>query len=29
MDMLRGVGFAEVDTFWRHLNFAGFIAVKS
>ena len=27
-DMLRGCGFRSVDCFWRHLNFAGWIAVK-
>lgn len=27
-DMLRGCGFRAVDCFWRHLNFAGWIAVK-
>ena len=27
-DMLKGVGFKDVDCFWRHLNFAGWIAFK-
>ena len=27
--LLRQSGFAEVDCFWRYLNFAGWIAVKS
>lgn len=27
-DMLRRVGFAEVDCFWRWMNFAGWVAVK-
>ena len=28
VDMLRQAGFRSVDCFWRHLNFAGFLAVK-
>jgi tRNA (cmo5U34)-methyltransferase len=28
-EMLREEGFASVDCFWRHLNFAGWVAVKS
>lgn len=27
-ELLRGEGFAAVDCFWRHLNFAGWVAVK-
>lgn len=27
-EMLRGAGFRQVDCFYRHLNFAGWIAVK-
>lgn len=27
-DLLRGAGFAQVDCFWRWMNFAGWIAVK-
>ena len=27
-EMLRRTGFAEVDCFWRWMNFAGWIAVK-
>lgn len=27
-ELLRGAGFQHVDCFWRHLNFAGWIAVK-
>ncbi len=27
-DLLREEGFASVDCFWRHLNFAGWVAVK-
>lgn len=26
--MLRSAGFRKVDCFWRHLNFAGWVAVK-
>ena len=29
MQMLRSAGFRSVDCFWRYLNFAGWIAVKS
>ena len=28
-DMLRSAGFRSVDCFWRNLNFAGWIAVKT
>lgn len=28
-ELLRGAGFAEVDGFWRWMNFAGWVAVKS
>lgn len=28
MSMLRSAGFRNVETFWRHLNFAGYIAIK-
>ena len=28
-EMLREEGFTSVDCFWRHLNFAGWVAVKS
>lgn len=28
MAMLRSAGFRNVETFWRHLNFVGYIAVK-
>jgi tRNA (cmo5U34)-methyltransferase len=28
-EMLRGAGFQEIDCFWRWLNFAGWVAVKS
>jgi tRNA (cmo5U34)-methyltransferase len=27
-ELLRRAGFADVDCFWRHLNFAGWLAVK-
>ena len=27
-ELLREEGFASVDCFWRHLNFAGWVAVK-
>lgn len=27
-DLLRSAGFAEVDCFWRWMNFAGWVAVK-
>lgn len=27
-DLLRETGFAQVDCFWRYLNFAGWIAIK-
>lgn len=27
-EMLRGVGFRQVDCFYRHLNFVGWIAIK-
>jgi len=27
-DLLHQEGFASVDCFWRHLNFAGWVAVK-
>tara|TARA_R110000824_G_scaffold20903_9_gene78387 strand:+ start:1612 stop:2361 length:750 start_codon:yes stop_codon:yes gene_type:complete len=27
-DMLKGAGFKDVDCFWRHLNFAGWVAFK-
>jgi tRNA (cmo5U34)-methyltransferase len=27
--MLRVAGFREVDCFWRHMNFAGWLAIKS
>lgn len=27
-EMLRGAGFRQVDCFYRHLNFAGWIAIK-
>jgi len=27
-DLLKGAGFRQVDCFWRHLNFAGWLAVK-
>ena len=26
--LLRSAGFAEVDMFWRWMNFAGWVAVK-
>jgi tRNA (cmo5U34)-methyltransferase len=29
VQMLRSAGFAEVDCFWRWMNFAGWVAVKS
>lgn len=29
LSMLRTAGFVKVDTFWRHLNFCGIIAVKN
>ena len=28
-ELLRQEGFTSVDCFWRHLNFAGWVAVKS
>ena len=28
-EMLRMVGFNEVDCFWRWMNFAGWVAIKS
>jgi tRNA (cmo5U34)-methyltransferase len=28
-DLLRSAGFAEVDCFWRWMNFAGWVAIKS
>lgn len=28
VDMLKGAGFAQVDCFWRWMNFAGWIAIK-
>lgn len=28
MAMLRSAGFRNVETFWRHLNFVGYIAIK-
>lgn len=28
-DLLHQEGFASVDCFWRHLNFAGWVAIKS
>ena len=28
VDQLRAAGFAEVECFWRHLNFAAWVAVK-
>lgn len=28
-DLLRSAGFQQVDEFWRYLNFAGWVAVKS
>ena len=28
-DLLRAAGFSEVDCFWRWMNFAGWIAIKS
>jgi tRNA (cmo5U34)-methyltransferase len=28
-DLLRRVGFRDVDCFWRWMNFAGWVAVKS
>jgi tRNA (cmo5U34)-methyltransferase len=27
-DLLRDAGFRTVECFWRHLNFAGWVAVK-
>jgi tRNA (cmo5U34)-methyltransferase len=27
-ELLHQEGFASVDSFWRHLNFAGWVAVK-
>jgi tRNA (cmo5U34)-methyltransferase len=27
-DLLRQAGFAQVDCFWRYLNFAGFVALR-
>lgn len=27
-DMLKGVGFKNIDCFWRYLNFAGWVAIK-
>jgi tRNA (cmo5U34)-methyltransferase len=27
-ELLHQEGFASVDCFWRHLNFAGWVAVK-
>jgi tRNA (cmo5U34)-methyltransferase len=27
-ELLREEGFASVDCFWRHLNFAGWVAIK-
>ena len=27
-ELLHSAGFSHVDTFWRYLNFAGFVAVK-
>jgi tRNA (cmo5U34)-methyltransferase len=27
-DMLKTAGFRKIDCFWRHLNFAGWIAIK-
>jgi tRNA (cmo5U34)-methyltransferase len=27
-DLLHQEGFASVDCFWRHLNFAGWVAIK-
>jgi tRNA (cmo5U34)-methyltransferase len=29
VELLKGAGFRDVDCFWRALNFAGFLAVKS
>jgi len=28
-ELLRQEGFTSVDCFWRHLNFAGWVALKS
>lgn len=28
IDMLKSAGFTDVATFWQHMNFVGFIAVK-
>lgn len=28
IDLLKSVGFKQIDCFWRFLNFAGFIAIK-
>jgi len=28
-ELLQGAGFREVDCFWRHLNFAGWVAVRA
>jgi len=27
-ELLKNAGFSEVDCFWRHLSFAGWVAVK-
>lgn len=27
-ELLRGAGFAEIDCFWRWMNFAGWVAVR-
>ena len=28
IDLLSKAGFNKVDSFWRHFNFAGWIAIK-
>ena len=27
--LLRGAGFAEIDSFWLYMNFRGWLAIKS